>query len=86
MKLIFFRLSHFPPFLQLPIVWMAILGNTVTDSVLFQSLDMPVNKHVSVVNPSVIFLLDVILSKTASFYYVLSLVDKLENNYDILLI
>ena len=47
---------------------------------------MPVNKHVSVVNPSVIFLLDVILSKTASFYYVLSLVDKLENNYDILLI
>lgn len=63
---------------------MAILGNTVTDSVLFQCLDMPVNKHVSVVNPSVIFLLDVILSKKASFNYVLSRVDKAENNYFIL--
>lgn len=46
---------------------MDITENTVTKSALFQRLDTAANKHVSVVNLGVTFLLDAILNKTASF-------------------
>ena len=53
--------------LQLPIVLKDITENTVANSVLSQSLVTAANKHVSVVNLGVTFLLDAILNKTASF-------------------
>ena len=46
---------------------MDISASTVSNSVLFQVLDTPVSKDVSVVNPGVTFLLDAIMNKTASY-------------------
>ena len=46
---------------------MDISASTVSKSVLFQVLDTPVSKDVSVVNPGVTFLLDAIMNKTASY-------------------
>ena len=60
---------------------MDISASTVRSNVLFQVLDTAVNKNVSVVNPGVTFLLDVILNKWASYSLKTEKVKTLQSSY-----
>ena len=60
---------------------MDISASTVSNSALFQVLDSPVNKDVSVVNPGVTFLPDAIMNKTASYSLKTKKVKTVQSHY-----